>query len=156
MRTQELFGNIYDHFAIDYTYPGGLHVMSMSRQWGNTDRKVSVEVRGTKGTAIMEQDGHIFITGENAWRYRTRRIDSRKQEQTDLVAAIRSGQTVNDAHSIAQSTLTAIMGREAAYSGEMVDWQRALESKQDLVPKKFKFGPLAIRPVPRPGEYRLR
>ncbi|MBW7996474.1 MAG: Gfo/Idh/MocA family oxidoreductase [Candidatus Glassbacteria bacterium] len=156
VRTQELFGNIYDHFAIDYTYPGGLHVMSMSRQWGNTDRKVSVEVRGTKGTAIMEQDGRIFITGENAWRYRTRRIDSRKQEQTDLVAAIRSGQTVNDAHSIAQSTLTAIMGREAAYSGETVDWQRALESKQDLVPKKFKFGPLAIRPVPRPGEYRLR
>jgi myo-inositol 2-dehydrogenase / D-chiro-inositol 1-dehydrogenase len=155
VRTQALYGNIYDHFAIDYSYPGDLHVMSMSRQWGNTSPKVSVEVRGTKGTAFMEQDGRIFINGENRWRYQERRIDSRQQEQTDLVAALRSGQPVNDARRIAESTLTAIMGREAAYSGEVLEWQQVMESKQNLVPEHFEFGPLAARPVPRPGEYKL-
>jgi len=155
VRTEPLYGNIYDHFAIDYEYPGGLHVVSICRQWGNTDTKVGVEVVGTKGTAVMEQDGRLFITGENKWMYREPRIDSRQQEQTDLVAAIRSGRPVNDARSIAESTLTAIMGREAAYSGTTVEWEKIMQSKQDLVPKSFTFGPLPISPVPRPGEYKM-
>ena len=155
VRTEALYGNIYDHFACDYEYPGGLHVISMCRQWGNTDVKVAVEVVGTKGTAVMEQDGRLFITGENPWRYREPRIDSRKQEQTDLAAAIRGGSLPNDARSIAESTLTAILGREAAYSGSTVEWEKLKTSQQSLLPEKFEFGPLPVRPVARPGEYKL-
>jgi len=155
VRTQPLYGNIYDHFACDFDYGDGLHVISMCRQWGNTDMKVAVEMVGTKGTAVMEQDGRIFITGENRWIYRQRRLDSRQQEQVDLVKALRSGNYPNDARRIAESTLTAIMGREAAYSGQAVDWEQIMASKQDLVPKNFEFGPLPMRAIPRPGEYKL-
>ncbi|HLA38576.1 MAG TPA: Gfo/Idh/MocA family oxidoreductase [Candidatus Glassbacteria bacterium] len=155
VRTEPLYGNIYDHFAIDYEYPGGVHVISICRQWGNTHPKVGVEVVGTKGTAVMEQDGRLFISGENKWMYREQRLDSRQQEQTDLVEAIRGSRPVNDARQIAESTLTAIMGREAAYSGAIVEWEQIMQSKLDLAPKKFAFGPLPVSPVPRPGEYSL-
>ena len=155
VRTEPLYGNIYDHFACDFDYGDGLQVISMCRQWDNTDRKVAVEMVGTKGTAIMEQDGRLYITGENRWMYRERRLDSRRQEQVDLVKALRSGNLPNDSRRIAESTLTAIMGREAAYSGQVVEWEQIMNSEQDLVPKTFKFGPLPMRPVPRPGEYKL-
>jgi predicted dehydrogenase len=155
VRTEPLYGNIYDHFACDYDYGDGLQVISMCRQWGNTDMKVAVEMVGTKGTAVMEQDGRLYITGENRWIYRERRLDSRQQEQVDLVEGIRSGNLPNDSRRIAESTLTAIMGREAAYSGQVVEWEQIMSAKQDLVPKKFEFGPLPMRPLPRPGEYKL-
>ena len=114
-----------------------------------------MEMVGTKGTAVMEQDGRLYITGENRWIYRERRLDSRQQEHVNFVEGIRSGNLPNDSRRIAESTLTAIMGREAAYSGQLVEWEQIMSSKQDLVPKTFKFGPLPMRPVPRPGEYKL-
>lgn len=155
VRTAPVYGNIYDHFVIDYEYPGGIHVMSMCRQWENTDRKVGVEIVGTKGTAVMEQDGRQFITGENKWIYRDPKVYSHQQEQADLIESIRSGKPINDASRIAESTLTAIMGRESAYTGSVLDWQRVMNSRQDLVPKKFEFGPLPMAPVPLPGTYKM-
>ena len=155
VRTQPLYGNIYDHFVCDYDFGDEIHMMSMCRQWDNTDRKVAVEMVGTKGTAVMEQDGRLYITGENKWIYRERRLDSRQQEHVNFVEGIRSGNLPNDSRRVAESTLTAIMGREAAYSGQLVEWEQIMSSKQDLVPKTFKFGPLPMRPVPRPGEYKL-
>jgi len=155
VRTAPVYGNIYDHFVIDYEYPGGIHVMSMCRQWENTDRKVGVEIVGAKGTAVMEQDGRQFITGENKWIYKGPKVYSHQQEQADLIESIRSGKPINDARRIAESTLTAIMGRESAYTGSELDWQRVLNSRQDLVPKKFEFGPLPMAPVPLPGTYKM-
>jgi myo-inositol 2-dehydrogenase/D-chiro-inositol 1-dehydrogenase len=56
---------------------------------------------------------------------------------------------------VAESNLTAIMGRESAYSGKTIDWDSALESKLDLSPAKFEFGPLPVAPVPLPGKYKF-
>ncbi|HUU27088.1 MAG TPA: Gfo/Idh/MocA family oxidoreductase [archaeon] len=155
VRTAPVYGNIYDHFAIDYEYSGGIHVMSMCRQWADTDRKVGVEIVGTKGTAVMEQDGQQYITGQNKWRYTGPKVYSHQQEQTDLIESIRSGNPVNDARRIAESTLTAILGRESAYTGSVIEWEQVMASKQDLVPKSFEFGPLPMRPVRLPGQYKL-
>ena len=158
VRTAPLYGNIYDHFTIDYEYPGGIHMMSMCRQMGNTDMKICVEIVGTRGNAIMYQDIRLWQTGQNPWRYRGSRTGSvvigHQQEHTDMIESIRSGNPLNHARRIAESTLTAIMGRESAYSGNVVEWDEIMASQQDLVPRKFEFGPLPVRPVPMPGQYK--
>jgi hypothetical protein len=51
--------------------------------------------------------------------------------------------------------MTAIMGREAAYSGQAVDWDSAMESNLDLSPKKYELGDLPVPPVAIPGKYRF-
>jgi len=113
------------------------------------------ELAKKKGLAVLEQDGPQYITGENKWRYREPKLDSRQQEHTDMIESIRNGNPVNDARRIAESTLTAILGREAAYTGNVIEWDTILNSQLDLVPKKFEFGPLPVRPVPKPGKYKL-
>jgi myo-inositol 2-dehydrogenase / D-chiro-inositol 1-dehydrogenase len=155
VRMEPVYGNIYDHFTVDYQYPNGLHVMSMCRQWANTDMRVGVEIVGTRGTAFMEQSGRQFITGENKWRFAGAKINSQVQEHADLIESIRSGKPLNDARRIAESTLTAILGREAVYTGRDLTWQEVMAAKQDLLPKTFAFGPLPVVPVPMPGTYKL-
>ncbi len=155
VRVEPVYGNIYDHFTVDYLYPNGLHVMSMCRQWGSTDQKVGVEIVGSKGMAIMEQNGRQFITGENRWRFAGARVNSQVQEHADLIESIRSGRPLNHARRIAESTLTAILGREAVYTGRELTWQEISAAKQDLLPKTSEFGPLPVAPVPMPGTYKL-
>jgi hypothetical protein len=69
--------------------------------------------------------------------------------------SIREGRALNEARQVAESTLTAIMGRETAYSGKMLEWDDALDSKQDLSPAKLEMGPLPMPPVAMPGKYKL-
>jgi hypothetical protein len=62
---------------------------------------------------------------------------------------------LNEARQLAESTLTAIMGRESAYSAKMIEWDEALNAKQDLSPPKLEFGPTPTLSVPIPGQYKL-
>ena len=77
------------------------------------------------------------------------------KEHAELIRGIRTGQPLNEARQVAESTLMAIMGRESAYSGKMIEWDEALNSKQDLTPAKLEFGPMPTPPVAMPGKYRL-
>ena len=72
-----------------------------------------------------------------------------------MIRGIRTGQPLNEARQVAESTLMAIMGRETAYSGKMLEWDDALNSKQDLSPAKLELGPLPMPPVAMPGKYKL-
>ena len=74
------------------------------------------------------------------------------QEHTDLIAAIRAGKPYNELKSVAESTLTAIMGRMSAYTGKVVTWDQALNSKEELMPPNLTLGPLPTPPVPVPGQ----
>lgn len=147
-RTEPMYGHIYDHFATEYEFPGGVRVLSMCRQINNTDGRVSQHVVGTKGTA--SPDGGS-IQGANPARIQGKPIDY-VQEHIDLITSIRNGKPLNEGRQVAESTLTAIMGRESSYTGKQVSWDQALNSKQDLLPAKMEFGPLPTPPVAIPGK----
>ncbi|MBN2288243.1 MAG: Gfo/Idh/MocA family oxidoreductase [Candidatus Glassbacteria bacterium] len=151
-RTQEVYGNIYDHFAIDYEYENGLHLISMCRQQENTDHLIGEYFTGSLGTAESHADNRFMIRGRNLWRYDGKPVDAWQQEHIDLIASIRKGEPYNEAQNVAESTLTAIMGRQAAYTGNTVTWEEMMASEIDLSPAKYEFGPLPVRPVPIPGK----
>ena len=73
------------------------------------------------------------------------------QEHTDLIASIRAGKPLNELKNVAESTLTAIMGRMSAYTGKAVTWEQALKSKETWAPKQMAFGKVPVPPVPMPG-----
>lgn len=153
VRTDPKYGHIYDHFAVDFEYPDGARVMSMCRQMEGTRGRIGEHFIGTAGTS----DASSFIQGTNAWTYEApeRRISPYVQEHTDLVASLRAGRPLNELQQVAESTLTAIMGREAAYTGQEITWSEMLDAKQNLMPPALAFGPLDVPPVPVPGRTKL-
>jgi myo-inositol 2-dehydrogenase / D-chiro-inositol 1-dehydrogenase len=153
VRTAPRFGHIYDHFAVDFEYPGGAHVLSMCRQIPNTRGKIGEFFTGTKGTS----DASSRITGAHAWTFEKpeRMVTGYVQEHTNLVASLRAGRPLNELKQVAESTLTAIMGREAAYTGQEVTWDGILAADQDLMPPALAFGPLALPSVPMAGQTTL-
>jgi predicted dehydrogenase len=148
-RTDPKFGHIYDHFAVDFEYPSGARVISMCRQINGTRNRVGEHFIGTKGSS----DPAGTIVGSSAWSYEfpEKKVSPFVQEHTDLVASIRTGKPYNELKQVAESTLTAIMGREAAYTGQEVTWDEILNAEQDLTPPQTAFGPLDIPPVAMPG-----
>ncbi|MCL6520679.1 MAG: Gfo/Idh/MocA family oxidoreductase [Armatimonadetes bacterium] len=148
VRTDPAYGHIYDHFCIDYEYPNGVHVMSMCRQIDGCANNVSERVIGTKGWSNCAN----MIRGEIEWKYEGANPSPYVQENKDLIESIRSGKPLNEAKQIAESCLTAIMGRMSAYTGQEITWEQALNSKEDLMPPKLEFGPLPVAPVAMPGK----
>jgi myo-inositol 2-dehydrogenase/D-chiro-inositol 1-dehydrogenase len=153
-RTEPAYGHIYDHFAVDYEYENGVHMMSMCRQWRNTAGKVAEALVGEKGTVDMAANRTYEIKGPNAWKFEGKDNEPYQQEHTDLIASIRTGDPYNELKHVAESTLTAIMGRQAAYTGQVLTWDQILNSPEALVPEKLTFGPMATPPVPVPGQTR--
>jgi predicted dehydrogenase len=153
VRVEPEFGNVYDHFTMDFEYPGGRHVMSMCRQMANVDNHVGAYFIGTKGEVDVYK---AEIKGEKPWKF-DGEISIAKayvQEHADLIASIRNGKPLNEAEHVAHSTLTAILGREAAYTGKSLKWSEMLQSELDLSPPKYAFGDNPVRPVPKPGTER--
>ena len=116
---------------------------------------------GTKGTS----DPSGWIKGEKPYRFKkakaTTSLASTKpapdlspyqQEHVNLIASIRAGKPLNECKRIAESTLTAIMGRMSAYTGKTVTWEQAMNSKLDLLPSKLEMGPIPVPPVAVPGK----
>ncbi len=74
-----------------------------------------------------------------------------QNEHDELFASIRAGKPINNGEWMAKSSLMAIMGRMATYTGQIIEWDKALHSKEDLTPPAYAFGPLPVAPVARPG-----
>lgn len=145
------YGNIFDHFAIEYEYPGELRIAAMCRQIDNCTDRIADRVVGSKGVADLD-GSTATITGAQPFKIEESEDDSQVQEHTDMIAGIRAGKPLNHGKRIAESTLTAIIGRMSAYTGKSVDWDWALkESQLDLSPPRYEFGELPVRPVPVPG-----
>ena len=155
-RTEPKYGHIFDHFGIDFEYASGARVMSMCRQIVGTRGRVSEHFIGTKGRTDLK-DGGAEILGANAWSWQApeKRVSPYVQEHTDLVASIRAGTPLNELETVAHSTLTAIMGREAAYTGQEVTWDEILNADQNLTPPQVAYGPLPVPPIPMPGQTKL-
>lgn len=159
-RVGERYGNIYDHFSATYEYASGVRAFHMSRHWPNSSNDNSAVFMGSRGVADMKPwtPAHV-ITGESAWRYRGPGSDMYQREHDDLFASIRAGRAHNDGEWMARSTLMGIMGRMAAYTGQTVTWEQAMNSGESLVDAGWYAGPVtgaaAMADVALPGTTKL-
>ena len=155
VRTDPAYGHIYDHHAVQYEYPDDVWMFSQCRQIPGCKNEVSEHLMGTDGNCDL--GGRRFtISGKNAWTYSPagRDADPYQQEHDDLFASIRSGKVLNEGRYVAESTLTAIMGRMATYTGQVITWEDALNSEERLGPDTYEMGDLPTPPVPMPGTQR--
>lgn len=161
-RARRLTGDQYDFFSIDFDYGNGVASHSMSRQIDDCANTLGEQIMGTEGytnckNTIYNLDGSV------KWKYDyPKNKDGRStevvaispyvQEHIHLVTAIRTNTPVVEAERTAISTLTAIMGRTAAYTGQKVTWDDMMNSTMRLGPEKYEMGPVDMEfPVPIPG-----
>ncbi len=156
-RVDPSYGHIYDHFSVEYVYPREVRVEAKCRQTMEVTTRVTNRIVGTAGVAELHpgwsvlrgHDGRILFEalepGNNAY----------VQEHTDLIESIRSGVPINESTQIAHSTLTAILGRESAYTGQLIAWDGLVNARLDLVPKDLAFGPMPVTDVAVPGRTKL-
>jgi predicted dehydrogenase len=153
VRVDPSFGHIFDHFAVEFEYPNGARVLSMCRQQDGTSRAVAEHFQGTRGTS----DGNTWIRGEKPWGWPQDRppVNPYVQEHVDLVASIRAATPLNEGRQVAESTLSAILAREAAYTGQAITWDEIMASDLDLSPGPLAFGPMPTPPIAVPGVTQL-
>ncbi len=139
------YGDMWDQFSCDFEYEGGIRLTSMCRHWDDSDGGVFEDILGTKGRSNAND---MMDTGGD------KPIDPYVQEHIDLVNAIR-GVTpyINEGVQVAESTMTAIMGRMSAYTGKELKWDDAINSDLSLVPADLSFDkPYPNSPIPVPGK----
>jgi hypothetical protein len=157
-RVQRVTGDEFDFFNVQFTYPNGAVLDSMCRVMDGCANEVSEYVVGTEGYANCKNTIYD-LTGKVVWKYQepgqrpgVTKFSSYDQEHVDLVTAIRTNQPINEAEHLAQSTLTAIMGRTAAYTGKEVRRDEIMDSNERLGPTEYAMGPVPIKAeVPVPG-----
>jgi predicted dehydrogenase len=148
-RTGTEYGHIFDHHAVIFEFPGGVKMFSFTRQQNGAATDVNDYLIGTKGTCSVQQH---TITGEKPWSHvRQKGDDMYQNEHDELFASIRKGTPINNGEYMCQSTLIAIMGRMATYTGKVITWDMAMNSKENLSPASYNFGDLPMPPVAKPG-----
>lgn len=143
---EELYGNIYDHIGADFVYPNGVRMSSYCRQFPDgSAQNVSEMAVGTKGRSSV----HDLGPNEKTTPY--------VAEHAAMIASIRGdGPYVNHGMTVAESTMTCIMGRESAYSGQKITWDQMMSSQLDLMPKQFDYDlKMDVAPLPVPGQYKF-
>ncbi len=154
VRTEPEFGHIFDHFAVVYDYGDGKKGFHFSRQQLNCAYSYAVEVFGKEGNALIDctRDVHE-VNGAEKWRYKGEKNDMYQTEHNELFASIRNSKPMNDGSWMAQSTMLALMGRMAAYTGEVVTWDMALNSEEKLGPEQYSWDlNYPVPPVAMPGK----
>jgi len=148
VRIQPEFGHIFDHHAVVYEYANGVKLFAFCRQQDGCAVDVSDHFLGTKGRCDVMKHR---ITGENAWRYEGPESNMYQNEHNELFASIRSGNPINNGLYMTRSSMLAILGRMATYTGQVITWDQAMQSQEDLTPPSYEFGPLPTPPVAMPG-----
>ncbi|HVS35317.1 MAG TPA: Gfo/Idh/MocA family oxidoreductase [Gemmataceae bacterium] len=145
----------FDHFAVEFEYPKEIRVQSMCRQIDGCENNVSEAFVGTKGfwySGGYRLNGKGVITREQDKAAQ----DPYVQEHTDLIESIRSGKLLNELKQVAESTMTCILGRMTTYTGEKVTWDKAITSKEQLMPEKLTWDtPLPQWALAVPGKTRF-
>ena len=143
------FGNIYDHFNVQFEWENGVRGYMHSRQWVNCAADTSDFAIGTKGTANIMQHR---ITGEKPWRRAASPVNMYDAEHVQLFKAIRSNAPINNGDYMVKATMMGIIGRMSAYTGQALTWEKAMESTESLSPPNYAMGPLPTPPIPVPGQ----
>jgi myo-inositol 2-dehydrogenase / D-chiro-inositol 1-dehydrogenase len=161
VRTGKEYGQIFDHHFVEFTYGDGTKMFSQCRHIEGTAMEVREHAHGTEGTAHLDDGGGPIIeAGGGRWKSKARKVDNHHQEHHDMFAALRRGEIYNEGDYGAESTMTAILGRMATYSGKLIRWDDALRSGLDLSPAEYDFaaappvmpGADGFYPVPVPGK----
>lgn len=141
-------GHIYDHFNVVYEYENGVKAFCNCRQMDGCDNDVSDHIFGTKGVCDVFKHR---IKGEKNWKFDGDKGNMYVTEHQELIASIRAGKPINNGDYMCKSTMMAIMGRMSAYTGKTLTWEQAFNSKENLSPGVFEFGPREMPPVAVPG-----
>ena len=148
-RTDAKFGTVFDHFATVYEWEDGTRGHSYCRQQNGCWRDVNEYIVGTEGKA------NVFLhqtTGKNEWRYDGKIRDMYQAEHDEMFAALRAGKRIDNGDYMCKSTLMALMGRMAAYTGRRLTWDEAWNSKEILMPDQLAWdAPPPKSEVARPG-----
>lgn len=155
VRTSPGHGHIYDHFTVEYKYPGGLTMLTMAAQMHGVTNNICNQIEGTKGVAWVTRGG-ARITGEKPWRFEGVVPGGEDEMFKAMIESIRKDEPINECRRLAETTMTAIFGRMSTYTGKAVEYDWALnESKLKLGPDEYKMGPLPVEPVAMPGKTEL-
>ena len=160
MRTGKDHGEIFDHHFLEFEYADGSRMFSQCRHWKGVANRVSESFQGTNGSA--PKPGVLLTkSGYSIMKYNDKKDPNPYQvEHNVLFKAIADGEyKFADAEHGAKSTLTAILGRMATYSGQIVTWDEAMNSNIDLSPKEYSWSAMPQTvpdadgnyPVPVPG-----
>ena len=144
------YGEIFDHHFVEFVYPGGAVIASQCRHQPNTMNRVTEVFQGTKGSIDMSNNSVTTWDGKEILKHNARKDPNPYQVEHDkLFASVTEGGLISDAENGAYSTLTAIMGRMATYSGQVITWEEALNSEMSLVPENLSWD---STPPVMPGE----
>ena len=145
-------GNIYDHFEVNYLYANNARAYLGCRQIEGCHNENSDYISGSKGVCTIGRGPTPVITGQTEWKFEGQRNDMYQEEHDVLFASIRNGKPINDGERMATSSLLAIMGRMAAYTGQQITWEQALNSQERLFPEKLEWTQShQVPPLARPG-----
>ena len=150
-------GQIFDHHFVEFTYADGTKMYSQCRHMANCYNNVSEAAHGTEGTSNCSGR----IDGANEWRFSGKGVNGHQQEQTDLLATLRAGERYNEGYYGANSSMTAVLGRMANYSGKVVKWDELVAKGKAIVPAELSWDmepPVTKNadgdyPIPMPGVY---
>ncbi|MBL8048285.1 MAG: Gfo/Idh/MocA family oxidoreductase [Chthonomonas sp.] len=148
VRTGGDYGHVFDHFATEFVYANGVKMISMCRQIDGCDGRVSEHIVGSKGISNANTS---IKAGKKAWRFEGDRPNPYVLEHVRLAKSIKADEGFNEGKQVAESTLTAIMGRMAGYSGKLITWDDAMKSDLKLMPDDMGFGSMPMPAVAIPG-----
>ncbi len=149
-------GNIFDHIDIFYEFPNGVRAFMAQRQISGCYGDNSDYLMGSAGVGTINGWSDPVVSGENSWTYKGPKGNMYQIEHNELFTSIWNGTPINDGVWMAHSTLMALMGRMAAYTGKQVTWEQAMNSKWKLVPENLTWDmDLPIRPMAMPGRTKL-
>lgn len=168
VRTGKEFGQIFDHHFVEFVYPGGQVISSQCRHQRGCLNRVDERLHGTKGSVLLDSNNVARITardGSVIFDYKSDNdVNPYQQEHNELFASIKAGRYDHDdtPHGI-DATMSAILGRMATYTGNMITWEEALATDMNLVPEINSFQDMApvqpdeqgYYPVPMPGQTKL-
>ena len=149
-------GNIYDHFEINYIYPNGVRAFLANRQIVGCYNENSDYMLGADGTCTIGRGPHPRIEGKTNWTFTGQQYNMYQREHDLLFASIRKNQPMNDGKRMAASTMLAMMGRMAAYTGQEVTWDQAMNSQEKLFPDHLEWnGSLPFPPAGAAGRHQV-
>ena len=144
-------GNTFDHCEVNYEYSNGVRGFLGVRTHNGCHNENCDYIIGTTGVCTIGRGPVPEIMGENPWKYDGPMNRMHQAEQDAFIGAIRSGQPINDGRRMAHTSLTAVMGRMAAYTGQEITWEQALNSQEHLVPEHIDWNKqIELTPPPMP------